>query len=158
MKLGALRYALNVGAVLASLASCGGPQPPTATPGALSQSRAIVTRADRSRSWMLPEAKSDDLLYVTDTTMTVSNFGSALVLKDPEGKVVGTLTGFDYPLGDCVDAASDVWISSFDTGTIEEFAHGGTAPIATLQSNSNAQGCWSTQQPAILLWRLKRWG
>lgn len=141
MKFRAAGYVLKVGAILALLAGCAGPQLPTAAPGAMPQSQVIVMRGDHTGSWMLPEAKTDNLLYVTDITMMISNFGSVLVLKYPRGTVVGTLTGFDNPLGDCVDPAGDIWITSSGTGTVEEFAHGGTAPIATLRSKTNLQGC-----------------
>jgi hypothetical protein len=56
------RYALSSCAAAAILAGCGGSQPPIATPGAMPLSRAIATHADRAGSWMLPEAKSKDLL------------------------------------------------------------------------------------------------
>jgi hypothetical protein len=44
------------------LAACGGSQPPIGAPRAMPQSPAIATHLDRSRSWMLPEAKSENLL------------------------------------------------------------------------------------------------
>jgi hypothetical protein len=48
---------LSVG-VAALLAGCGGSQPPIDAPGAMAQTSAIATHADRGKSWMLPEAKS----------------------------------------------------------------------------------------------------
>jgi hypothetical protein len=56
------RYALASYAAIAMLAGCGGSQLPIAAPGAMPQSRAIAARADRSGSWMLPEAKGENLL------------------------------------------------------------------------------------------------
>jgi hypothetical protein len=58
------RFALTISAA-ALFAGCGGSQPPIGALGAMPQSRAIATHADRGGSWMLPEAKSEDLLYVT---------------------------------------------------------------------------------------------
>jgi len=46
------------------LAACGGSQTPIGAPGAMPQSRAIATHAQHGGSWMLPEAKGRDLLYV----------------------------------------------------------------------------------------------
>jgi len=51
------RYALSSCVAAAMLAACGGSQPPIGAPGAMPQSRAIVTHASRGGSWMLPEAK-----------------------------------------------------------------------------------------------------
>ena len=50
------RYALAMGVAAALLAGYGGLQPPIGIPGAVPQSRATATHADRARSWMLPEA------------------------------------------------------------------------------------------------------
>ena len=48
------------------------------------------------KSWMLPEAKSEDLLYVANVyTITVYSY--------PKGKLVGTLKDFYKPYGECVD-------------------------------------------------------
>jgi hypothetical protein len=111
--------------VAALLAGCGGSQPPIGAPGAVPQSRAIATPVDRSGSWMLPEAKGEKLLYVSDSdTVTVYSY--------PRGKLVGTLHGFYLPSGQCVDAAQNVWITDLGHSRVVEYAHGGKHPIATL--------------------------
>jgi len=46
--------ALSISIASALLAACGGSQQPIGTPGAMPQSRAIATRAERGGSWMLP--------------------------------------------------------------------------------------------------------
>jgi hypothetical protein len=77
---------------------------------------------------MLPEAKkAKALLYITDGTA-----GDAYVYSYPKGKLVGTLTGFSDPGGECVDAKGDVFITENYGHEIDEYAHGGTARIATL--------------------------
>ena len=53
------------------LAACGGSQPPIGAPGAIPQSRAIATHAERGGSWMLPQAAQEykvagPLVYVTN--------------------------------------------------------------------------------------------
>ena len=58
-------YALCSCVAAALFAGCGGSQPPIGAPGAMPQTSAVATNADRARSWMLSEAKSGDLLYVT---------------------------------------------------------------------------------------------
>jgi hypothetical protein len=59
------RYALMVYVSAAMLAGCGGSQPAIGAPGAMPQTSAIAAHADRGTSWMLPEAASQDLLYVS---------------------------------------------------------------------------------------------
>jgi len=59
------RYALGSCAAVALLVGCGGSQPPIGAPGAMPQTMATAARFDRGNSWMLPEAKSSDLLYVS---------------------------------------------------------------------------------------------
>ena len=82
---------------------------------------------DHRRSWMDPSAKSDKLLYVSDT-----GTNDVYVLKYPKGTLVGTLTGFHTPEGMCVNKAGDIWIVNDNAKSIVEYAHGGTTPIATL--------------------------
>ena len=76
---------------------------------------------------MDPAAKSESLLYVTD-----SGTNTVLVYSYPTLKLVGTLTGFNNPQGDCIDHANNVWIDNTQTSQLFEYAHGGTTPIATL--------------------------
>jgi NHL repeat len=133
------RYALAFCAVAALLAGCSGggattppaaSQLPTSTRPlgiAAADAWAITTRRDRGQSWMAPGASHGDLLYVSDI-----GTDDVDVYSYPDGKPVGTLTGFDEPEGLCVDKKGDIWITNTDTFQIFEYAHGGTTPIATL--------------------------
>jgi hypothetical protein len=58
--------ALSICVAAALLAGCGGSQPPIGAPGAMPLTSALATRADRGKSWMLPEAKSESSLYISD--------------------------------------------------------------------------------------------
>jgi hypothetical protein len=79
---------------------------------------------------MLPEAKSEDLLYISDiSTDTV------LVYSYKSHAQVGQLTGFGEPYGQCVDAKGDVWITDISGSVIDEYAHGGSSPLKTLTAN-----------------------
>jgi hypothetical protein len=59
------RYALNASAAAVFLAGCGGPQPPIGASGPMPQSRAV---AAPSGSWMLPEARAEDVLHISSTS------------------------------------------------------------------------------------------
>lgn len=52
-----------------------------------------------------------------------------------------TLTGFNAPYGECVDARGNTWITNFSGESAAEYARGGTKPIATLNTNGYSIGC-----------------
>jgi hypothetical protein len=79
---------------------------------------------------MLPEAKGDDLLYASERN-------SVLVFSYPALKLVGTLTGFSNPDGICIDEVSNVWIVDASPPKLVEYAHGGKAPIKTMNWKGN---------------------
>src|ERR1700677_4622126 len=123
MKLLQVQYTLICYVATAMLAGCGGSQPPIGAPGAAPQTAAIASHVERGKSWMLPEAKSEDLLYVT-------NYSYISVYSYPQDKLVGILNGFRSSVGECVDSKGDVVITnSAKSGRIPEYAHGGTKPI-----------------------------
>jgi hypothetical protein len=121
----------------AMLAGCGAlrqgqddMQPPIGSVGAMLQQRSIGVRAIRGKSWMLPEAKSDDLLYV-------ATGDNVYVLSYPHGKLVGTLDIEGNNL--CSDNHGDVFIpNGYD---VLEYVHGGDSPIQTLNAGDIALGC-----------------
>jgi hypothetical protein len=86
---------------------------------------------------MLPAAyKLKALLYAADWYN-----GDVYVYDYKTGTLVGTLTGFDEPMGSCEDAKGDVWITSFDGNNAIEYAHGGTSPLKTLATLGYSNGC-----------------
>jgi hypothetical protein len=119
------------------LAGCGGSQRGLMPSGAATEPASVrlawpaastFARPDGRRSWMTPDAKKRDLLYVSDDTTF-----DVYVFSYPGGKLVGTLTGFSAPGGLCADSRGDVFVPNVFTSTVEEFAHGGASPIATLR-------------------------
>jgi len=121
------RNAFSTCVMTVLLAACGGSQPPLSAPGVMPQSHAIATQADRSGSWMLPEAKSENLLYVAD-------YGGGVIVysyRPARIKYVGYLAAPLYAAGECVDKNQNVFITSSNY-EIYEYAHAGTSPIAVL--------------------------
>lgn len=92
---------------------------------------------DRGSSRLNPNAKAiKELLYVSDhhtDDVYVYNFKS--------GAILGKLTGFHDPYGQCVDSNGDIWIANFSGHSIVEYEHGGTSPIRTLMTDGHAIGC-----------------
>lgn len=119
-----MRGALCAVAYVSFVTGCGAPQPPIGAPGPTLQSSGTETHTQDHRSWMVPEAKSETLLYVSNDGATV------YVFSYPRGKLVGELTGFSSPLYLCSDKKGDVFVSnSISDYGLYEYAHGGTRPI-----------------------------
>jgi hypothetical protein len=133
-----VRVALCMSVATALLAACGGSQPPIGAPGAMPQSHAVAAHADRSRSWMLPEAQSEDLLYVSGAA---GRERAVKIFSYPRGKLVGELTGFGLAAGLCTDSAGDVFVMDAGDAKIVEYPHGGTSPVATLDAPELLTGC-----------------
>jgi FlaG/FlaF family flagellin (archaellin) len=107
-----------------------------AMPQPASQRPASGAQPQTSPSWIDPAAKSGDLLYVTNANGTVT------VYSYPQGKLVGTLTGFEKPFGACSDKKGNVYITDYSSTKITEYAHGATKPLRTLKdTNYRPQGC-----------------
>jgi hypothetical protein len=90
-----------------------------------------------NRSWIKPGAKGQRLLYISDTENgDVYVYGTGNTL-------LGTLTGFRHPLGECVDLANNIWIVDSGNDEVVEFSHGGTKPIAAIsvEGAADADSC-----------------
>lgn len=128
-------YAVGLSVAAALLAGCGESRPPINAAGAMPQAFSHAAHADHGTSWMLPEARSKDLLYVGDVyDVTVYSY--------PAGKLEGRLKGFYEITGECVDAHGNVFVVNAGGNSIIEYAHGGKTPIETLKAaTSNPIGC-----------------
>lgn len=126
------RLILGALVAVAGFSGCGG-----GSTGSLISALPVSMAAHdaHSGSWILPEAKSEDLMYVT-------NYSDVLVLSYPQGKLVGTLKGFYSAAGDCVDSKGDVFIVNLKPLVVYEYAHGGTKRIATFPTKkAGSIGC-----------------
>ena len=133
------RRAVCISIAAAMLAGCGGSQPLTGALGAMPQGRVIETRAGRSGSWMLPEAKSSDLLYVSG--WCCYSHDDIYVFSYPDGQLVGMLGNLDVPTGLCTDKLGDIYVAEQTPKLILEYAHGGIKPIKTLAGDDGAARC-----------------
>jgi hypothetical protein len=125
------RYALGIAAAAAQLYGCS-----AGGSSALGIPRSVQS-SDLRRSWIAPDAKRHDLLYLGD-----EEADAVYVYSWPGLKLKGTLSGLDAPNGLCADAAGDVFVTNEDKSQILEYAHGGTSPINTLSdSGEYPVGC-----------------
>jgi hypothetical protein len=93
------------------------------------QGVATSAGAVHGRSWMLSEAKTSDLFYVSD-----QDSGDVYAYSWPKGKLEGTLTGFTAPSSLCSDRKGNVYVPNYGSENILEYAHGGTSPTKTLDA------------------------
>jgi len=118
------RYTLAAIAALV-FAGCGGSQV-APTGGAMTASHAA-----HGKSWMLPEAKGENLLYVSAGYVYVYRYGG-------RNKLVGHLNVYGNPDTLCSDTKGNVWVPVFKgiayTGEVLEYAHGKTRPIERLKN------------------------
>jgi hypothetical protein len=127
-------YALALSAAVL-LASCAGVPTAIAIPGTAPENGRPAEITAYGASWMLPEAKSNDLLYV-------SALGDVYVFSYPEGNLEGTLTGFRTANGLCADRAGNVFVTNGSPPRILEYAHGRSKPINVLSDpHGNPYGC-----------------
>jgi hypothetical protein len=110
--------------VLALLSSC------------LGQSNSITPQAGNPQLNGMARGSQQDLLYVSTTESNNVFFYSY-----PTGKLVGTIRGFNYPLGLCTDAHGNVFITNFDGSDILEYAHGKTVPKRNIANGYAPFGC-----------------
>ena len=121
-------------AAVALLAGCAGLQ---SSSGLMPLGVQRAAHPDRNRSSMSPDAKTTKmLLYIGD-----EETNDVYVYDYKSGKSVGTLTGFNEPYGECVDASGDIYVSNYGSGTVVEYAHGGTTPINTYSPGGTPNGC-----------------
>jgi len=132
------RAAVGIALTVAMLAGCG--QAQTGGPGMMPQGAAPAGHPTHGKSWMLPEAKAEDLLYVAeDSGVAIFSYPGIV----PVGRI--SLPD-DYTGHTCSDNDGDVFVPFFNFNTstkgIYEYAHAGTSPINTLDdAGYSPEGC-----------------
>jgi len=104
------------------LTGCGGGQPVTSDSG-LPQTAAAARNP--GHNWMRDGAPQWDLLYV-------SNASVVNVYRYWQYTLVGVLTKFSKPMGECVDRAGDVYIADAGKQVVFEYRHGGKNAIGVI--------------------------
>lgn len=118
---------------IAFLAGCQGAQ--ATGPGLAPSHDTGVTHA-KGHSWMMTEAKRNDLIYA------LGGCDGTCILSYPTGKFVGSIAGYFGPYSGAVCSDSDGNVYLADNTQVFEFRHGGTKPIATFTvPGTQAFGC-----------------
>jgi len=123
---------LLIGAVLATT-GCASPPSYVAAPASQSMS---LERPNHRHAWMNVSAKKLDLLYISEAD------GEVTVYTYWQRTLVGELTDFYQPQGECVDKAGNVYVTDSFERRIVEYAHAGTKPLRTIDDSPYAPyGC-----------------
>lgn len=120
----------------AALTGCGGSWPPIGAPGATPQDRATATFTYRGESWMLPEARGRDLLYVSSSTYQYSD---VYVYTFPGVKLVGGIVVGGYASGLCANDSGDVFVTG--AYTVYEYRHAQARRTAAISDPLGADSC-----------------
>jgi hypothetical protein len=85
-----------------------------------------------ANSWVAPEAKTEDLLYVGGNNDYLSLYSY------PRGKLVGVINNPNFSLlsGECVDGKGNVYVTSLANGKVFEYPHGSKKLIQTINMSS----------------------
>ena len=114
---------LVVTVMAAAVSACGSTGSSVPATGPVQQSPLSALSSPRhvlpSKSWMAPDAKTSQLLYLSD-----GNASAVYVYSWPQLKLRGTLSGIDVPVGMCSDKTGNVWITNLNKGSIGRYAHG----------------------------------
>lgn len=140
-----MRAHLSALPLVLALAACNGstPAPALSQGGALDRlstsiaRRAPLFRPDRRKTWISPalERTKTALLFVSD-----SGTADVYIYKITSLKVVGTITGFSQPQGECTDGKGHVWVTDTDGQTVYELSHGGQL-VDEISDSSNPAAC-----------------
>lgn len=108
---------LSCAAVL--LFGCDASEALTRLSSSMPRSRELGQKARHNQSWMLPEAKGEDLLYVVYLGMNVYTY--------PAGQQVGSIPESGY-YGACSDQAGNIYVTNWQYSKIEKFPHASMLP------------------------------
>lgn len=112
------RSVFSLAACIALFAGCAGP-PTIPSGGGLGF----------GQSWIESDALRQDLLYVTNADGVVN------VYRYRQHTLVGVLTSFNQPEGECADGAGNVYIADYGAKKVFAYAHGGKSPMETFDTS-----------------------
>jgi hypothetical protein len=152
-----IRHCACAVAVLCALSACRGAATPSlsggATPDRVAASvarRAAPSHPDHRKSWISPELKRAlaPLLFVSDP-----GTADVYIYNLPTLKVVGTITGFSQPQGECSDNKGNVWVTDSTAKIVYELSHRGY--LENELSETNPAACtWDSKTGSLAIMNL----
>ncbi|MGB8908461.1 MAG: hypothetical protein WCC84_06900 [Candidatus Cybelea sp.] len=92
---------------------------------------------DHRKSWISPDAQRfRRILFGTDV-----GTGDVYMLAMPQMSLVGTITGFVFPQGECSDRQGNIWIADTDADQVLEYSRTGTLLNTIVDSYGFPQSC-----------------
>jgi hypothetical protein len=132
------RYALAAAAATTLVACAPSPQGlvPSGAANATAPTRWKAMMPGHGGSWMARGLAQRDLLYVSNNNGTVN------VYRYWQRTLVGVLTNFQRPLGECSDWSGNVYITDYNAKKIYVYAHGGTKAVRAIDDSPyRPKGC-----------------
>jgi hypothetical protein len=153
---GSVSYAIGVMAAVAILAGCSGSgagsqYSPVSPVGAgsgmtgmghtahvldrhntITALKAVKVHSDHHKSWVSPEAGGLPRLYFASD----SGNNDVYIFQMPQMTLVGTLTGWNEPQGECADKSGNVWVTNTNSNQIVQLSRTG----ATLKTLTDPDG------------------
>ena len=122
---------LFAGVAVATLTACAGGSPQSSAGQSLSASPQAEAIAFPKGSWISPDARTANLLYVAQSTG--NGFVNIYNQKGHDQAPIGQLvTGLAYPVGLYVDKAGNLYIANSNAFNVPIYKRGMTAPFKTL--------------------------
>ncbi|MGA8574291.1 MAG: hypothetical protein WB609_01225 [Candidatus Cybelea sp.] len=112
----------------------------------------VTAHPDRRPSWISDEAKAKEarLLFVSD-----AGTDDVYMYKLPALTLVGTITGFAQPQGECADSKGNVWITDTNAQAVYEVSHQGRLENTLSDSSGYPVGCaWNPKTGKIAVMNL----
>jgi len=122
-------YVLGCFVIAAFASGCAGLRSPVLPSGSTIPNQTAARGAARGPSWMDAGAAGKYLLYVSNGNGIVN------VYRYWQRNLVGELTNFSQPKGQCSDRSGNVYITDYGSYSIVEYAHGATDPIRTIDDS-----------------------
>lgn len=122
------RYIIGITTAIGLLTSCSGSE--LSAPANTIGNPSAAQTPQGNRRIHLRELNRNDLLYVSDV-----DAGKLYVFTYPRGTLVKTIADLSNPTGLCTNNSGDIWVvtaADSGSGTLVEYEHGGSTPIATL--------------------------
>jgi hypothetical protein len=129
------RFMFGAGVAAVFFAGCAGSQPAVGVPTGLS-----AAAMSRSGSWMLPQARNQDLVYVA--LLGIGDIRVFTYAGEEVGRLHGPGEGFDgLEEGLCSNESGDVLITDPGISKVLEYRHGGQQPVKALNDNDIPLSC-----------------